>query len=257
MLGLRLKTARITRKMTLAELSKRLSVKEVYLQALEEERFSILPPAVYTLGYIKILAEYFTLSYHDLKADYLQLSQQQEATPVAYDIAAESFSPKNYFLWHSIGGLLLFFCLLYSFYSILRSTGFLFLEPPSLSKEFHPLIEKPSAQPQFDTARLASFSPDVNKNRLIARSKDLDAVSHIIEIKTLKESWLMIKNPQTKEELFGGIFQPSEELFQFKATLPLQFYVTNATSLIVYVDGQPFLFSKNIAPNNTARFTIK
>lgn len=69
-LGKYLRNERIARHISLGDISKFTKIKEVYLKAIEDERFDLLPPSFYVKGYLKNYAQYLGLDLKDVLLKY-------------------------------------------------------------------------------------------------------------------------------------------------------------------------------------------
>lgn len=78
-LGAIFKTARVKQKKTLEVISDQLKIRKVFLQAIENEQFDVLPGGVYTVGFIRSYAKYLNLD-HDFVIE--QLKNESFFSPV-------------------------------------------------------------------------------------------------------------------------------------------------------------------------------
>ena len=254
----RIKTARIRKNLSIAELSQKLSIKEMHLVAIEEWNVKKLPSEIYVNGYLMLLSKYFDISYQELLDEY-NTNKNLEFTENAihkYNIKSEPFSNTNYLLWYIVGGTSFFILIIILFYSIIHSSGFFFLkdiEPSSLSSPF--MIEDSNQQRFSYQSTIADT--DLATKLLTSKSKDLDAMSSKVEIYTATDSWLLLKSKNKSKELYSGIITAKESPVVFKENLPLYFYLGSATSVRILVNGVQYNFNRHINANNTARFTIK
>ncbi len=65
-----LKKERETRNISLEEISYFTKIKERYLKAIEEDRYELLPPALYVKGYLNVYAKYLNLNPKDIIFQY-------------------------------------------------------------------------------------------------------------------------------------------------------------------------------------------
>jgi cytoskeleton protein RodZ len=65
-LGKYLKLKRDLRNLSLREVAKSTRIKENFLRAIEEDRYELLPPAIYVKGFLTIYAKYLSLDPHDV-----------------------------------------------------------------------------------------------------------------------------------------------------------------------------------------------
>ena len=65
-----LRKERETRNISLEEISKFTKIKQHYLQALEEDRYELLPAVPYVKGFLNVYAKYLTLNPKDILLQY-------------------------------------------------------------------------------------------------------------------------------------------------------------------------------------------
>lgn len=80
--GARLRETRESYGLTLEEVEATTKIRKLYIEALENENFSILPPQVYAIGFVKLYAQLLNLDGEALIREFKQL---------AYPAAAEDF----------------------------------------------------------------------------------------------------------------------------------------------------------------------
>ena len=110
-LGMVFKTARMKQDKNLETISEQLKIRRVFLQAIENEQFDILPGGVYTVGFIRSYAQYLGLD-HDAIID--QLKDESFFSPVRLaSVGDEQHFPTTRFVPGNmvfIGLLLLALC---------------------------------------------------------------------------------------------------------------------------------------------------
>jgi cytoskeletal protein RodZ len=99
-LGELLKETRQNKGVSLEEVEEELKIRNKYLQALEEEDFSIMPPEVYVKGFLRNYAIYLGLDPEEVKALYKEKSVEKGRKPVfwarAGQIAGEETGPRSF-----------------------------------------------------------------------------------------------------------------------------------------------------------------
>jgi cytoskeleton protein RodZ len=92
--GKTLRKERETRNISLEEISKYSKVKKHHLRALEEDRYDLLPPAIYVKGYLNIYAKYLAL---DPKTIVLQYENYLKSLlpPAPLEIQQQASSKKS------------------------------------------------------------------------------------------------------------------------------------------------------------------
>jgi cytoskeletal protein RodZ len=81
-LGELLKTARQEKQISLREVEKVTKIRTAYLQALEEEKFHLLPGRIYAIGFLKSYAKFLGLSPDEIIGIYkLQFPEKSEEEP--------------------------------------------------------------------------------------------------------------------------------------------------------------------------------
>ncbi len=110
-LGLIFKVARTKQQKSLEVISEQLKIRKVFLQAIENEQFEMLPGGVYTVGFIRSYAKYLNLD-HDAIIE--QLKDESFFVPVRLPtVGDEQHFPTTRFVPSSmvfIGLLLLILC---------------------------------------------------------------------------------------------------------------------------------------------------
>jgi cytoskeleton protein RodZ len=85
--GKYLKAERELRNLSLEEIAKFTKIKEDFLKAIEEDRYELLPPAVYVKGFLTIYARYLGLDPHDVVQRFqkyiedISISKKQKELP--------------------------------------------------------------------------------------------------------------------------------------------------------------------------------
>jgi cytoskeleton protein RodZ len=110
-LGMIFRSARTRQNKDLEAISEQLKIRKVFLQAIENEQFDILPGGVYTIGFIRSYAQYLGLD-HDAIID--QLKDESFCSPVRLSsVGDEQHFPTTRFVPSTmvfIGLLLLVLC---------------------------------------------------------------------------------------------------------------------------------------------------
>ena len=81
MTGEYLRKVRQTRGIELSDISQRSKISERYLRAIEEERFSDMPAAVYVRGYVLEYARALRMDAHRVTESYLARYRKSTAAP--------------------------------------------------------------------------------------------------------------------------------------------------------------------------------
>jgi transcriptional regulator with XRE-family HTH domain len=113
-----LKKERETRNISLEEISKFTKIKEHHLKAIEEDRYELLPPALYVKGYLSLFARYLAINPKDIVLQYENylkslippepIELQQQAPPAKKSV-------RLWFLFSLIFAVILFTVLLISY----------------------------------------------------------------------------------------------------------------------------------------------
>jgi len=85
-LGMVFKNARTGQKKSLEVISEQLKIRKVFLQAIENEQFDMLPGGVYTVGFIRSYAKYLNLD-HDAIIE--QLKDESFFSPVRLPVVGD------------------------------------------------------------------------------------------------------------------------------------------------------------------------
>jgi cytoskeleton protein RodZ len=78
--GAKLREARESQGLTLETVEKETQIRKLYLTALEEENFAILPPQVYSIGFVRRYASFLKLDANDLSQEFKHI-----AYPVVFE----------------------------------------------------------------------------------------------------------------------------------------------------------------------------
>jgi len=81
-LGKKLKEARLARKLDFSQISRETNISGRYLEALEQEDFSVFPGEPYLLGFLRNYAEYLGLNSNELLSMYKNLRIQEAPIPL-------------------------------------------------------------------------------------------------------------------------------------------------------------------------------
>ena len=109
-----LRKQRMLRGVTHEEIVRTTKVRQAYVEALEREEFSSLPPRTFVLGFLRAIARYLGLDEEDLVNRYLLVSRLREAEaaasiPVSSGKKAGLARKKPLRLLAWFGGAMLFF----------------------------------------------------------------------------------------------------------------------------------------------------
>ncbi|MDI9347007.1 MAG: helix-turn-helix domain-containing protein [Methylacidiphilales bacterium] len=258
MLGSKIKTTRISKNLSLVQLSQLTAIKEIYLEALENENYKQLPDHVYIIGYLNIISDTLSIPSQILHSLYENDQLLQDSVRnIGYSVKISRHAPRNYFLWYLLGGGVLFLTLLVATFSAIRSTGFLFLEPIKITNEVVPVIENPMTNPEFTFHRIDSSIQSELFNNTSQVSKNLGKKLKQFHIIATKETWVLIKDEETGDGIFNGIIPANKTGMYFTIQSTARVYISNALAIKLFIDGQEFRYSKHISPNNTAKFTVQ
>lgn len=79
-IGETLKKARVLKKLTLVDVEEATKIRTKYLEAMEENNFSILPPGMYGSAFLRTYARFLELNADELVAGYREVSRLSHAT---------------------------------------------------------------------------------------------------------------------------------------------------------------------------------
>ena len=78
--GKRLKDEREHQGFTLDDVEQETKIRKLYIKAIEEENFSILPPRVYAIGFVKRYAKFLNLNETEIAAEFKMLAYTENET---------------------------------------------------------------------------------------------------------------------------------------------------------------------------------
>ncbi len=106
-----LREERETRNISLEEISNFTKIKEHYLKAIEEDRYELLPPALYVKGFLKGYARYLTLDPKDIVLqyeNYLESLKPPEPIELPQHVSSPKKSARPWFFFSLIFAAILF-----------------------------------------------------------------------------------------------------------------------------------------------------
>lgn len=105
-----LKKERETRNISLEEISYFTKIKERYLKAIEEDRYELLPPALYVKGYLNVYAKYLNLNPKDIIFQYENYLKSLTPEPIKSEekVIPPRKGIRTWFLFFSIFVAVLF-----------------------------------------------------------------------------------------------------------------------------------------------------
>lgn len=95
-LGSSLREARVRRGLELAQVAVDTRIRTRYLQALEEERFELLPGSVYAKGFLRTYADYLRLDSQVFLDEYNARFSAEEASPAPPQLVSRPRSLRSY-----------------------------------------------------------------------------------------------------------------------------------------------------------------
>jgi len=113
-----LKKERDTRNISLEEISKFTKIRERHLKAIEEDRYELLPPALYVKGYLNAYARYLALDPKNILLqyqNYLESLTPPEPIELPREVPHPRKSVRPWFLFSLITAAILFMVLLISY----------------------------------------------------------------------------------------------------------------------------------------------
>jgi hypothetical protein len=217
-----LKQGRLRQRLSIAECAKRTHIATRYLEALEEEQWSILPSESHRLGFIKLYAQFLGVSVEEVLTLYRQKtnkaanSEQQEKSPTGPRPASRPRSEPQRTHWSPS--------------SIPQVIGIAILLLLLSWVVYHAVIPRLFEQnPMPWTRRKPS-----NQARLIVPKTSV--TFHTVRIKADADSWLRVTSKN--ELLFEGIL-PAGSVKEWSGTGPFLFKIGNVKALSLFWNDQP------------------
>ena len=274
--GISLKRERELRGISLAEISKTTKISVRFLEAIEKDRFDVLPEGVFRKSFIKSYAKYLGMNEEQILHEYdLEVKPSTASQP-----APEKSSVR---LGDSEGSkrvLLLTFCILlllvaagFGFWYLTRASRNGDAEPPA--GQSPPIAQAPSGQPRSETiAPAASTATRIPAESTAPQPASTTgaaaplAVSPVSDPSALKVLGELAKKPEPvapagtegstpleltveasdpvwisvsagESTLFSGLMKPSESK-KFSLEAPLKVILGNAGGVRMQVNGQVF-----------------
>ena len=243
-LGVILQQARQAKHMKLPSISKKLRIKETYLEALEKGNYAVFPALVYGVGFLRSYAIFLGLNPDEMIARFhRETSDIQEESidmPRSYDAGIlPSFKTVVWSL------LILFFLYLgWNLYQIMTSNPLQVLEKPTVSKVVNvtevnepapvsadDIIVPNSAELPHDATVVSqsdSILPAVYGLKMPARVSFVATGKTTIEIRDLEANSILLK----KDLKPGDRYNPDAD------SEGLALKTTDAGALDVYIDGK-------------------
>lgn len=207
-IGERLKEARLKKGLSLKEVEAELRIRKTYLEALENDNFSVMPAEAYTRAFLRTYAEFLGLDPKEILREYESIHGRASSS----EPFRREFSVPNFLL------RLLAFAVAAS---IVAAAVYLALP------EKQPKPELPQA-PLETTTKPVETTPQPQTEEEPAPAQEKEPESFTLKIEVFDErSWIEVKNLSSGEILLSRTLQKGES------------YETSSTSTLTAVIGYP------------------
>jgi hypothetical protein len=232
-LGNYLKNQRESKKIYLREVAKSTRVREHILQAIEEDRHDLLPPATYVRGFLLAYARYLRLDPNDvllryerdLKGEPVPPPYPQPPKPIQKGTPTPPAKLRKRILWKSKQTWVVIMVLIASF--IL----FYFFSPYSSKPPVEPVLKKPIQEKPVIKEELPVIPPPVKETTSVLEKRPFS-----LQFKAIEETWVSLQvDDQSKKEM---TFKPGDDI-SFQASNQIYMVLGNAGGLEVILNGKP------------------
>jgi cytoskeleton protein RodZ len=103
-----LKETRINKQITLEQIEEDTKIRRLYLEAIENEKFAVLPPRVYAIGFVKKYAKYLGLDENKIAEEFKEKAYGEENQEVAEPAIPATGRQLNIPLKNIAAGILFF-----------------------------------------------------------------------------------------------------------------------------------------------------
>lgn len=111
-LGEKLKRARETKGLSIRDVFEKTNITPKFIEALEEEDYSVFPSETYTIGFLRSYAEFLNFDPNEIVKEYKGLKLQNSESPL--EELTKATQPKFEFTPKSIKNILIFFIIAFS-----------------------------------------------------------------------------------------------------------------------------------------------
>lgn len=218
-IGEKLRNARQEKGYSFEYLEETTKIRAKYLEALENERFDILPGQVYAKAFLRTYAKYLGLDVDEIMAEFKEENKEE---PI--EVSAPEPKPEikdNSKKWHYVVAAVAIVAL-FAFKSLYGVGN------QSEDKSAVP----PTSQQQ--TAQQKSSPPSPKQEAQTETSKPADGVRVVLKV-TDNQSWMQVV--ADGNTVFTGLVNPGE-MKDFKAQEKILLHVGNAGAVEVNVNGK-------------------
>ncbi|CFX75968.1 Domain of unknown function DUF4115 [Syntrophomonas zehnderi OL-4] len=222
--GKKLREAREQQGFSIEDVEEETKIRKLYIKALEDEEFSVLPPLVYANGFVKSYASFLNLNPEELSGEFKELVMQHEdfeelppmpVTPPPKEPLMNKMPVRNIFL----AAVFLIVAIWAGNFLVTYFTGD--TDQPDVNK---PPVEENRVEPprQGENSTPAPVPPSV-----------IDEFKLTVKIKPQQKSWILIK--ADGQEVYQGILTENQEQ-SFTAKDLLYIKAGNAGAVEIYIN---------------------
>lgn len=274
--GRLLQAARERMGLSVQEAADGLNLRPAIIEALEADRYEMLPPRTFVKGYLRAYAKLIGLKEYDVLAAYEQ--QQPGPAAEAVPVTASSSAPRRR---GGLGGLKWLVALVaVLLLSYVGYTAYLSRTPPA---ENEPSASVPAEEPQLDEAEQTEAEAETAPEQTLAaaelpdesedaslESEPLEAVSSPVEaasvvlpppvtdsllvLEVSGESWIEIEDAAGRRPVATLVQGP--QTVQVDGSAPFRLVIGNAEAVQVRYAGEPVPLERHTRRTGVARLTV-
>ncbi len=257
-LGMILQQARQRKKLKLADISQKLCIKEIYLDALEKGHYYAFPGLVYGVGFLRTYASFLGLDASDMVERFYQETSGMKAEPLDMPQAENTNAlPSGKCIFKTI----LLLLLLYLIWNLIRSASLseepAMILPPAVETTATAVL---SAGTQEITApvsaeELQQSEPPLKEEKPTSDSQISENQDHISRVDRepivygLKKAarvsfvatdrvWIEVRDAEVNRVLLSKVLEPGDRYNPVEEADGLVLKTANAGALSLYIDGR-------------------
>jgi len=219
--GERLREARLRQGYTIEQVEEETKIRKLYLNALEEENFSILPPQVYAQGFVKRYARFLNMDIEELSREFKELAYANQEVE---DLEQIPLQPPKESILNKIPVRNIMIAAVFLIIAIWAGNYLVGYIASQISQDNTP---KPSVVDK-NTNKPAPATPQVR-----------DTIKMLVKVKPQQKCWMQVR--VDGEEKFAGVLvNGQQQAYESKNSIYIK--AGNAAAVDIFIDD------KQIAP---------